>query len=481
MILDRVHPVDMWLNADILCEMLDALEAEEIHSITVNYRGRTVLEGSWEPFTLYDNQMMHSLSKLGVSICTGYAVAEGRLSLSDRMVDYLHSDLPASYDSAIELITIEDLLTMRAGSAMCCNNVWFSALDGDWQREWLKQHRLRDDIGKVFHYDSGCSYTLSRIISKVMGRSCLELLEERIFSKMGLGHVDWLTAPDGENTGGWGMYLTSRRIAVLGDLLVKGGWWYGEQLIPAWWVEELSRPRVNIPQAEGRALDSYGYHIKAGKEIYAAEGAFGQFLICFRNQPVSIGITAGTEDSHAPEICLEYIRKAIELPCATERIPLAEKRLASRLSSLSLPLPEGDCNPAGVIDAILERRISFSDNPRDIRSAFFYKTREKELVLRLDIAGEEKLCLAGYGKWIRNNLYPGDFTRETHAISYAFNKDALEIHVGLVNTSYYEKYTLRMDYGLKCSWKPNVTYLPHTKDMEWHFRGSLESLNADLA
>ena len=39
----------------------------------------------------------------------------------------------------------------------------------DWEKNWLGQPKLKEDIGKVFHYDSGCSYTLSRIVTKVMG------------------------------------------------------------------------------------------------------------------------------------------------------------------------------------------------------------------------------------------------------------------------------------------------------------------------
>lgn len=51
---------------------------------------------------------------------------------------------------------------MQAGSPECCNNVWFSRLEKDWEKNWLGQPKLKEDIGKVFHYDSGCSYTLSR-------------------------------------------------------------------------------------------------------------------------------------------------------------------------------------------------------------------------------------------------------------------------------------------------------------------------------
>ena len=38
--------------------------------------------------------------------------------------------------------------------------------------------KILEDIGKVFHYDSGCSYTLSRIVTKVMGKNCRTLLDE---------------------------------------------------------------------------------------------------------------------------------------------------------------------------------------------------------------------------------------------------------------------------------------------------------------
>ena len=52
------------LNPIKLAEMLEELEnTVELHSISVRYKGETVLEGAWAPFSLNDPQMMHSLSK----------------------------------------------------------------------------------------------------------------------------------------------------------------------------------------------------------------------------------------------------------------------------------------------------------------------------------------------------------------------------------------------------------------------------------
>lgn len=73
--------------------------------------------------------------------------------------------------------------------------------------------------------------------------------------------------------------------------------------------------RVVIPEDEKKALTHYAYHIKAGKEIFAAEGAFGQYLICFRDYPVAIGITAGASEYLAADICLKYIKEAVQIPC----------------------------------------------------------------------------------------------------------------------------------------------------------------------
>ena len=137
-------------------------------------------------------------------------------------------------------------------------------------------------------------------------------MQKRVFDKIGFGRINWLTSPEGHNTGGWGMYLTASQISALAQLLLQKGNWKGEQLVPAWWIEEMGKMRVEIPGDEKKALTHYAYHIKAGKEIFAAEGAFGQYLICFRDFPVAIGITAGAREYLAADICLKYMKEAHE-------------------------------------------------------------------------------------------------------------------------------------------------------------------------
>ena len=472
-----VKPGELGLNPEKLTEMLTELEQTvEIHSISVRFDGKVILEGAWEPFSLEKPQMMHSLSKIGTSICLGFALDEGKIHLEDKLLDYVRDELPEEYDPALEDLTIYHLLTMQAGSKECCNNVWFSKLTKDWETNWLKQPKIREDIGKAFHYDSGCSYTLSRIVTKVMGKNCLALMQERVFDKMGFGEINWLTSPEGHNTGGWGMYLTAGKISALAQLLLQKGEWNGEQLIPAWWTEEIGKMRVVIPEDEKKALTHYAYHIKAGKEIFAAEGAFGQYLICFRDYPVAIGITAGASEYLAADICLKYIKEAVQIPCEKENLEDAQEKLEEKLVHLTLPKPEGDKKDTNeATKKLLNKRIAFTENPRQIESAVI-STVGEELKLELTVAGEKKILFAGYKDWKCNDMYPNDFTKRYHAVSYAFDEDALYLSVGLLNTSYREEYCLwvNSENVVVGTWRPNVTYLPAEEDMTWKFTGTFE-------
>lgn len=49
-------------------------------------------------------------------------------------------------------------------------------------------------------------------------------------------------------------------------------------------------------------------------------------------------------------------------------------------------------------------------------------------------------------------MYPNDFTKRYHAVSYAFDEDALYLSVGLLNTSYREEYCLWVNSENVMNW-----------------------------
>lgn len=466
---------DFTLNRKKLAEMLDALEKKaELHSIVVTAKGETILEGAWAPYTLEEPQMLHSLSKLGTSLCVGIAVGEGRLHLEEPILPYLKEDLPENPAPELQKLTVEDLLTMQAGSRRCCNNVYFKALACDWETAWLQEERDWDVIGKGFRYDSGCSYTLSVIVSRVMGQTCAELLQERVFDPMGLGTLNWQSSPEGYSVGGWGMYLTTRQIAGLGQLLLQNGNWNGEQLIPADWMEKVTAKQVEKPGMAGRTLSHYGYHMHVGERLYAAEGAFQQLLLCFREYPISVAITSGTYCDKVPDICEKYILEALEEGEPTDEAETERQAgaLAEQLNTLALPLAQGEgCT---VPDSLQNQWILLERQPRDMEAVLLRQTGEKELRVKVRYTdGSYRTFLAEAGQWHRNDTFL-DLTKRYHCLSYGVKEGALYLSDAMLNTSYREEYMLAPgeEPGIfRCTWKPNVTYMDGKDPLRRAFGG----------
>ena len=190
---------------------------------------------------------------------------------------------------------------------------------------------------------------------------------------------------------------------------------------------------------------------------------------------VSLALIASVlirEDFAAGEVAF-----IMQLGGLLEELTVAKARAGiEKLVHLTLPKPEGDKKDTNeATKKLLNKRIVFTENPRQIESAVI-STVGEELKLELTVAGEKKILFAGYKDWKCNDMYPNDFTKRYHAVSYAFDEDALYLSVGLLNTSYREEYCLwvNSENVVVGTWRPNVTYLPAEEDMTWKFTGTFE-------
>jgi hypothetical protein len=77
--------------------LLDCLEERsvECHSIMVVRHGHVVAEGWWAPYSADRPHLLYSLTKSFTSTAVGLAVADGLLSLDDRIVNVLPDHVPA--------------------------------------------------------------------------------------------------------------------------------------------------------------------------------------------------------------------------------------------------------------------------------------------------------------------------------------------------------------------------------------------------
>ena len=131
------------LNPFKLAKMLEELEnTVELHSISVRYKGEKVVEGAWAPFSMEEPQMMHSLSKIGTSICVGFAVDEGKLHLgSNRIL----SAMNRRYTREHYLGLIEKLRRARPDIALSTDII--VGFPGETEEDFMDTYRLVEEVG----------------------------------------------------------------------------------------------------------------------------------------------------------------------------------------------------------------------------------------------------------------------------------------------------------------------------------------------
>jgi len=264
-LLPRSTPAAAGVSSRAVAALLDRLEAwsVECHSLMVVRRGHVVAEGWWAPYSADRPHLLYSLTKSFTSVAVGLAVADGLLSLDDRVVDVLPEHVPEDVTEQGRRLTVHHLLSMTVGHAT-------DSLDEAWRLEPddLTRGFLRVPFTEVegsrHVYDNATTYVLARMVERVTGRGLPELLDERIFRPMGVDHAEWDRVASGAAFGFHGLHLTTEAVAAFGELLLREGVWEGRQLLPGAWVRLATSRHVDTPQPADGSLDAdstagYGY------------------------------------------------------------------------------------------------------------------------------------------------------------------------------------------------------------------------------
>lgn len=284
-----------------------AAAGQDLHSIMIVKGGKVVKE-HWQSEGAPDKlHILNSVSKTFTSTAVGLAVAEGKLSLSDKVVDLFPDKLPAEVSENLKKVEVRHLLTMSGGHDT--EPSFRKLAEGtDWVEAFLA-HPFEHEPGTYFWYNSMGTYMLSAIVQKVTGEKVIDYLTPRLFEPLAIEGATWQESPQGINTGGWGLYLKTEDLAKMGQLILRRGEWNGVQIVPAEWIDQMttahidSRPAGKRPeQITFKAEDSdwlqgYGYQMwRCRHGAVRADGANGQYIIVMPEQDVVIAMTANIGD-----------------------------------------------------------------------------------------------------------------------------------------------------------------------------------------
>lgn len=441
--LPRTSPEEAGVSREAIGKLVEQLDPLGTHSLLVLRHGAVVAERFWAPHTPERPHMMFSVSKTFTSMAVGLAVAEGLLTVEDRVVDLLPDDAPAAVGDRLAALRVRHLLTMTSGHDR--DSMDFVEGIEDWPRAILATpHAL--DPGSRFVYDTGATYLLSAIITRLTGQRLLDYLTPRLLAPLGIVGATWEQDPRGIDTGGFGLAVTTEDMAAFGQLLLQRGRWGDVQLLPADWVDTAMSNLVDsAPQ--GWAVDNsigYGYQMwQCQPGCARADGAFGQFIVVWPEHDAVIAITSGTARTQEQ---LDAVWACLGVAFGPSN-PLAAPDGAVDLGDpLALAVPRGeDWTEVGALvegrTYGLDQDVAFPDPLEAAPPVRTFAVRRDGDAVVLD-AGPLS-CRAAYGRWAETT---GDELGRPLSAAYAWTDGStLEVRVAGLGTPFV--WTVRLAFA----------------------------------
>jgi CubicO group peptidase (beta-lactamase class C family)/predicted glycoside hydrolase/deacetylase ChbG (UPF0249 family) len=297
---------------------------QDLHSVMIVRNGKVVFEHWFGDHVSNKPHIMYSVSKTYTATAIGFAVAEGRLSVTDKVISFFPEKLPANVSQELKDLEIKHLLTMSVGHDPAAVREKTRTND-DWVSVFLAEP-VTEKPGAQFNYNSVATYMLSAILQKVTGEKVIDYLYPRLFRPLGIVGATWEECPKGINVGGWGLYVKTEDMAKLGQLLLQKGEWNGVQLLPASWIEEASsskiesipagakKEEIKIKKNDSDWLQGYGYQMwRCRNNAYRADGANGQFILILPEKNTVIVTTANISDMQAElNLIWKYLYRALK-------------------------------------------------------------------------------------------------------------------------------------------------------------------------
>lgn len=370
----------------------------DLHSLILLRHGQIVAEGWWSPYETNDPHIMYSLSKSFTSTAVGLAVAEGKLKVTDPVISFFPDEVPPVISPNLAAMQVRHLLSMSTGHAEDTTEEMRTRLSGNWAQTILSLPVVYEP-GTHFLYNTGATYLLSAIVQKVTGQTLLEYLEPRLFAPLGIENPGWENSPQGVNTGGFGLGITTADVARFGQLYLQKGLWQGKRLLPQEWVEEATRSHIsNGTDPNSDWTQGYAYQFwRCRHGAYRGDGAFGQFCLVMPEQDAVLAVTAGLWDMQA---VLNLVWKHL-LP-ALEAGPLPENRaaaqgLAQKLEHLEIA-PVKDRAASSIAASVSGQRFGLDNNAMEI-SAVSFDFDQAGCVLTIENASGMTQVNCGNGSW----------------------------------------------------------------------------------
>ena len=271
-----------------------------------------------------DRRISWSVAKSYLSALFGVLIDEGAIaSLDDPVTKFVPSLKGSAYDGA----SIRNVLNMASGVTFDEDYLDYDsdinrmgrviALGGTLDQFTIDLKESFATPGDIWQYVSIDTHVIGMVVRGATGRDVPSLLAEKILSPLGLER-DGYFITDGSDVAFvlGGLNFTTRDFARFGQMIAQNGNYGGEQIVPADWIVESTRP--SAPTADGKIGYGYQWWIPQGSHEgeFMARGVYGQYIYIDQTRNVVIMSTGADRKFREPGVNdgnIEMFRKLVSI------------------------------------------------------------------------------------------------------------------------------------------------------------------------
>jgi CubicO group peptidase (beta-lactamase class C family) len=293
---ETASPEDVGFDAAVLCKITQELAAQghtaarpdrrNVHAVLVVRHGKLVFEAyaagkdeNWgEPLGVvpHDAATKHdvrSISKSVVSLLFGIALERKLIAGTDVPVMSFFREYAELKTPKWDKILLRYLLTMTPGYDWNEDTAWMDPYNttramseaADPYRYILEREVIHEPDAE-WQYNSGATALLGAVLKKATGKPLDQFAKEALFEPLHIEDVEWGRMTNGEPAAFGGLRLRPRDTAKIGQLVLNGGTWHGQRVVPEDWVKQSTKPRFDTSW-DGM---QYGYQWWLGTSPFGA-------------------------------------------------------------------------------------------------------------------------------------------------------------------------------------------------------------------
>ena len=316
------------------------LESTYSDGFLVLHRGKVVVEQYFNGMTPDSKHLLMSVSKSFTGSLAGILVHRELLDPQETVAAYV----PELADSGYGDATVRNLLDMTVGLAYSedyydpadpYDPASSSYLQFDIAAGWrprgesdfplglhnfLRSLRKEGEHGNIFEYASPNTDALGWVLERAATSDFAELFSRELWSKLGVEDDAYVTlCPQGAPLPDGGINVTLRDLGRFGQMHLQDGFFNGQQIVPAEWIEDFrtngnKEAWARSSASSGDPSGSYrsNWWITGNDDgAYFAAGIHGQLVYIdplantviakLSSQPTALSRTAGANTRRAAE------------------------------------------------------------------------------------------------------------------------------------------------------------------------------------